>query len=78
MDAFKEACTERHLPGWVEKEQVAMAIAANQWAEAHGLERRVTRDDVIRIEQPALGHIDYQSKLCLYLVEWLYDGGSSW
>ena len=72
---FKQITDERpNVRGieWVELERVELAVAANQWAEAHGLPTRVTRDDIERFETTALGHVDYASKLCLYVAELLY------
>lgn len=57
---------------WIEAEHVAMANAANEWAETHGLEPRVTTEIVARIEQPAVGHSDYAHKFALYVAEYLY------
>lgn len=73
---FKAATDQRHgHPGneWEEYERVELAIAANSWADSHGLGKTVTRDDIEAIEGQAIGHVDYASKLCLYTAELLYD-----
>ena len=56
---------------WIDYEREAVAVAANEWAGAHGVERRVTVADVERIEGMAVGHIDYAQKLPLYIAEYL-------
>ena len=58
---------------WIENERTAVAVAANAWAQAHGFDRRVTVDDVERIEGNAVGHIDYASKLALCVAEFIID-----
>ena len=62
--------------GWVVNERKAMAIAANNFAAAHGISRRITVDDVERVEQRAVGHVDYASKVSLYVAELLVLGSS--
>lgn len=52
---------------WIEAERLAVAVAANEWAEAHGIARRVTVEDIERVEPMATGHVDYASKLALYV-----------
>lgn len=54
---------------WVESERMAVAVAANQWAEAHGIARRVTVEHVESVESMAMGHVDYASKLALYVSD---------
>ena len=53
---------------WVETERMAVALEANKWATAHGW-RTVTVDDVERVEVRAVGHVDYATKLALYVAE---------
>lgn len=60
--------------GWIEDELLAVTSAANVWAEAHDLPRRVTMETVRRIDRSASGHIDWASKLCLRVAESLYYG----
>lgn len=50
LDALVGEMVNRSLADltWIEKERLAVAVAANQWAEAHGIRRRVTVDDVER------------------------------
>lgn len=55
--------------GWVERERMAVAVAANEWAVAHAPARTVTVDDVEAVEGRAVGHCDYASKLALYVAE---------
>jgi hypothetical protein len=57
---------------WIERERFVVAVAANEWADAHGINRSITTADVERIEVRAVGHVDYASKLALYLAEALY------
>lgn len=73
--ALSDAMRHRHLrkDTWVDDERLAVVIAANEWAQAHGFDRRVTVADVERIEVGALGHVDYASKLALYVAEFLVD-----
>lgn len=73
--ALTVAMNGRHLhpDTWVDDERLAVAVAANQWAEAHGYERRITTEDIERIEGNAVGHIDYASKLALYVAEFIID-----
>ena len=54
---------------WIANEREAVAMAANQWATAHGYDVSVTVADVERIEVCAVGHVDYASKLALYVAE---------
>jgi hypothetical protein len=63
---------ERKDTTWIETERAAVAIAANQWGNAHGLSRTVTIQDVERLETSAVGHVNYAEKLCLYVCEYLY------
>lgn len=56
-------------PDWIASERFAVAQAANDWASCHGIDRRITVYDVERIEGGAMGHVDYASKLCLYVAE---------
>lgn len=53
---------------WIEVELEAVTIAANGWATAHGL-NTITIDDVRRIDQTAMGHVDWAYKLCLRVAE---------
>ena len=66
---------ERSRPGvdWITNERLAVVVAANEWAQANGYERRVTVADVERIEGNAIGHTDYASKLALYVAEFIID-----
>lgn len=55
--------------GWIEAERQAVAMAANEWALAHGRPAATTVDDVERLEVTALGHVDYGRKLSLRIAE---------
>jgi hypothetical protein len=72
LDALRPVMADRSDPQWVERERAATAIAANQWAEAHGLVIRLTVYDIERIEVLAVGHVDYATKLALYVAEAVY------
>lgn len=76
MDYILEALTREMAKrgevadlSWIEREREAVAVAANQWSEAHGFTKRVTVADVKRVETSAIGHSDYGSKLALYVAE---------
>ena len=53
---------------WIDDERMAVVLAANEWAVAKG-GCAVTFDEVERIETLAVGHVDYASKLALYVAE---------
>lgn len=53
---------------WIDAERLAVTMAANEWAQAHG-RPTITVDDVKRLEQLAVGHSDYTLKLSLYVSE---------
>ena len=72
---FRATTDERKdHPGdsWIEYERVELAICANDWAMSHGIDVRISRNDIEAIEGQAVGHVDYASKLCLYTAELLY------
>ena len=74
LDALTVAMEDRRArDDWIEGERMAVAMAANEWAMAHGYERRVTVEDVEHVEGNAVGHIDYASKLALYVAEFIID-----
>lgn len=79
LQALKDAMGERHKHlHWEEFERQAVAMAANAWAQAQGLDRVLTVAEVERIEQGAVGHVDYASKLALYVAEaMVVSGGHS-
>lgn len=56
---------------WIDREREVVAVAANQWAAAHGCERRLTVADVERVEVLAVGHVDYGPKLALHVAEFV-------
>lgn len=71
LDALRAEMAKRDHStlAWIDNERMAVAVAANQWAEAHGIARRVTVADVERVEVLAVGHVDYASKLALYVSD---------
>lgn len=76
LDALETAMLERpiqhdHLE-WIHRERTALCIGANQWAASHGIDKRVTVNDVERVEHLAVGHTDYASKHALYVTELIY------
>lgn len=57
---------------WIERERRAMCDAAQGWRDRHGgVGRRVTPEDVERIEHRAVGHSDYTPKIALYVAEFV-------
>ena len=60
--------------GWIENERDAVADRANRWALTHG-RPTITVHDVERVERRAMGHIDYGTKLALYVAELIYGVG---
>lgn len=64
-----EMCKRPDNPSWIEDERLAVVAAANTWVALSGQGRRITVDDVLHVEPRAIGHFDYQSKLCLYVAE---------
>lgn len=61
-----------HDQSWIANERLALTVAANEWAQSHG-RRCLTVQDVERIEGLAVGHVDYASKLALYVMEAICD-----
>lgn len=53
---------------WVEKERWAVVYAANDWSQANKF-GSITSQDVKHLELLAVGHVDYASKLSLYVAE---------
>lgn len=71
-DAFQlEADNRSWNEDWEAAERLAMAKAANDWAAAHGL-NKVTVHQIEDIEHLAVGHIDYATKIALYIAEMVY------
>lgn len=54
---------------WEMQERASMAMAARLWAYEHGGNSEVFAADIERIEHRAMGHIDYASKIALYVAE---------
>ena len=72
--ALVEAMKSRDkVEDWVVNERIAMAVAANDWAAAHDLDRRISVADIERIEHRAMGHVDYSTKMPLYVAELLLE-----
>jgi hypothetical protein len=68
--AHAKAAADRTDPDWIENERRVVANAANQAAYELGVTGQpVTVEDVERVERPAVGHVDYMSKLALYVAE---------
>lgn len=66
---------KRHSsPGlsWIINERQCVTTCANEWAAMHGLSP-ITIDEVEKVENLAVGHIDYVQKFSLYVAELLYD-----
>lgn len=59
---------------WVENEQRAVTDAANAFAVQNGIFRRVTLEEVQRVERCAVGHSDYGTKFTLYVAELIVFG----
>jgi hypothetical protein len=57
---------------WVDRERLAVAIAANNYAQANGL-RYVTTPEVEEVESLAVGHVDYADKLAFYVSELVHS-----
>lgn len=73
QDKLSKTAKQRHRhDNWVEREQQAVTDSANRWARKHGLKVAVTFEQVVDLEVCAVGHIDYASKFCLYVAEYLY------
>lgn len=56
---------------WIARERTALATAATGWARQYD-RAPVTVDQIEAIEHQAMGHIDYSSKLALYVAELVY------
>ena len=69
FDGLVAKMEHRSRFSWVEDERLAVAEAANAWALAHPGSHTVSVDDVELIEHLAMGHVDYASKLALYVAE---------
>lgn len=62
----------RQYDDWVVAERRAITDAANLWAIRHAPLHTVTVDQVEKVEQFAVGHVDYATKLALYVMEMVY------
>lgn len=57
---------------WIDKERMMVVDAANIWAATHAPLTTVSSEAVERVEDFACGHVDYASKLALYVAEMVY------
>lgn len=57
---------------WINNERQAIVDAANRWASSHTNCATVTVDAVETIEHRACGHVDYASKLAMYVTDLVY------
>lgn len=62
---------DSHGLEWVDNERRRVARAAAEWASINDYPTIVTVEDVERIEHAAVGHVDYASKLALYVAEFV-------
>lgn len=62
----------REHDDWIERERLAVVIAANEWAQARAITRRISMREAEMLEMRAIGHSDYASKYALHVAEWLY------
>lgn len=53
---------------WVNRERAAVVAAANQWVAENGIGHWTTMSRVKELEGGAIGHIDYASKVALYVA----------
>lgn len=53
---------------WIALERQTMLEAVNEYRLSHGAQP-VNVDEISRVEQFAVGHVDYSSKLALYCAE---------
>lgn len=73
LDALRAEMAHRsEHDDWEVRERFAVTLAANEWANAHYCQRLVTVDDVEAVEHFAVGHVDYASKLALYVAELIH------
>lgn len=71
-DALGSEMANRHgrdVDVWIAAERQAVTDAANEWASVRGCGSEVTVEDVERVENLAVGHVDYGRKLALYVAE---------
>ena len=59
-------------PDWIENERKLMLEIVNEHREHHG-RKPLTSADVERVEQTAVGHVDYVHKFALYCAELAED-----
>ncbi|UWS61956.1 hypothetical protein N2384_01625 [Bacillus paralicheniformis] len=66
----------RNVPAWVHYEREAMTTAVNTARANRGLEP-ITLKAVARVEQQAVGHVDYFQKFAFYCAELAIGIGST-
>jgi hypothetical protein len=74
LSALRDEMTRRHEPGhddWEDRERAAVVYAANIYAREHN-KNRTNKAQVEAIEGLAVGHVDYASKLALYVAEQIH------
>ncbi len=54
---------------WAEAELAHVTTQANRWSVWNEAPNLVTIADVRRVDQQAVGHVDWAQKLCLYVAE---------
>jgi hypothetical protein len=59
-------------PEWIENERKLMLTIVNEHREQHG-RAPVALGDIERVEQTAVGHVDYGHKFALYCTELAED-----
>jgi hypothetical protein len=62
----------RNPDDWELRERAALVNAANRWVDARTGLRHVDAEAVERVEPRAMGHIDYSSKIALYVAQLVY------
>ena len=72
---LKEAMSQRNLfagDDWIIWERCQLVYRANSWAKAYDIPELVSLAEVEAVESLAVGHVDYASKLTLYVAELIY------
>ena len=74
-DTRQEAMSQRNLfagDDWIIWERCQLVYRANSWAKAYDIPKLVSLAEVEAVESLAVGHVDYASKLTLYVAELIY------
>lgn len=74
LHALRAQMDKRDLKSesWIAAERSAMVYAANKWRGRHGPLKWISQEDVEHVETLAMGHVDYASKVSLYVAEMVY------